>query len=362
MRLAPPLLVLCLLSLAAVAHAEADFTVHRGDLADEKAVFATVESPNVVPARGRIGGTVASLSVRQGDTVTPGQVIAVVGDEKLLLQINSLDAQIAGLQSQLAQAQTDLARAETLFRQGAGPKTTQDQARTAVEVATAALRARIAERAVTQQNLQEGQVLAPVAGRVLTVPLTQGTVVLNGDTIATVGEQPFLLRLRIAERHAAFLKLGDPIRLAADQLGARQGTGGRITLIYPQIDEGRVVADATVADLGSYFVGDRVLVWISAGTRQGFVVPSDFVETRFGLDYVRLRAPDGSVNDTPVQRGEPRPSPSMADGLEILSGVHSGDALVHPGQSADADPNQPAGTSPSQPAGTSPSRPAGTSL
>ena len=84
------------------------FTVQRSELADQKAVFATVESPNVVPARARIGGTVATLSVRQGDLVTPGQVIAVVGDEKLLLQINSLDAQIAGLQSQLAQAQTDL--------------------------------------------------------------------------------------------------------------------------------------------------------------------------------------------------------------------------------------------------------------
>ena len=346
MRLVPLLAVACLFGLAAGARAQPGFTVHSRELTDEKAVFATVESPNVVPARSRIGGTVSSLSVRQGDTVTPGQVIAVVADEKLLLQINSLDAQIAGLQSTLAQAQTDLARAETLFRQGAGPRTTLDQARTAVEVATAALRSRTAERAVAQQNLAEGQVLAPVAGRVLTVPLTKGTVVLNGDTIATIGEQPFLLRLRIPERHAVFLQQGDAIRLAADQLSARQGTGGRITLVYPQIEQGRVVADATVADLGSYFVGDRVLVWISAGTRQGFIVPADFVETRFGLDYVRLRAPDGGVTDTPVQRGEPRPSPALPNGLEILSGVHSGDALVRPDRSAAASPGRPAGTSP----------------
>ncbi len=110
-----------LASFATLAQAETTFTVSRDELADQKAVFATVESPNVVPARARIGGTVASLSVRQGDAVTQGQVIAVVGDDKLLLQINSLDAQIAGLQSQLAQAQTDLTRAETLFHQGVGP-------------------------------------------------------------------------------------------------------------------------------------------------------------------------------------------------------------------------------------------------
>ena len=313
-----------------VARAEATFTVRLGDLTDEKAVFATVESPNVVPARARIGGTVASLAVHQGDVVTPGQVIAVVGDEKLLLQINSLDAQIAGLQSQLAQAQTDLTRAETLFRQGVGPRTTMDQARTAVEVATSVLRARTAERAVTLQNLQEGQVLAPVAGRVLTVPLTKGTVVLNGDTIATIGEQPFMLRLRVPERHAVSLKIGDTIRLDPQQLGTEQGAAGTITLIYPLIEEGRVVADAKVTELGSYFVGDRVRIWINAGTRQGYVVPAGFVETRFGLDYVRLRRPDGHVIETPVQRGQERPLAGMADGLEILSGISSGDVLVHP--------------------------------
>ncbi len=313
-----------------VARAEATFTVRLGDLTDEKAVFATVESPNVVPARARIGGTVASLAVHQGDVVTPGQVIAVVGDEKLLLQINSLDAQIAGLQSQLAQARTDLTRAETLFRQGVGPRTTMDQARTAVEVATSVLRARTAERAVTLQNLQEGQVLAPVAGRVLTVPLTKGTVVLNGDTIATIGEQPFMLRLRVPERHAVSLKIGDTIRLDPQQLGTEQGAAGTITLIYPLIEEGRVVADAKVTELGSYFVGDRVRIWINAGTRQGYVVPAGFVETRFGLDYVRLRRPDGHVIETPVQRGQERPLAGMGDGLEILSGITSDDVLVHP--------------------------------
>jgi RND family efflux transporter MFP subunit len=322
--------LLLAIGIGEIARAETTFAVGLSELTDQKAVFATVESPNVVPARTRIGGTVASLSVHQGDVVTPGQVIAVIGDEKLLLQINSLDAQIAGLQSQLAQSQTDLTRAETLFRQGVGPRTTMDQARTAVDVATAVLRARTAERAVVLQNLQEGQVLAPVAGRVLTVPLTKGTVVLNGDTIATIGEQPFMLRLRVPERHAVSLKVGDPIRLDPTQLGAGPSAAGVITLIYPRIEEGRVVADAKVTELGDYFVGDRVRVWISAGTRPGYVVPGSLVATRFGLDYVRVRRSDGSVVETPVQRGQERPTSDMQDGVEILSGVHAGDVLVQP--------------------------------
>lgn len=315
---------------AATANAQPALTVHRMSITDQKSVFATVESPNVVPARTRIGGTIASLSVRQGDTVRQGQVIAVVADEKLLLQLRSLDAQIAGLNSTLDQARSDYARAETLFRQGAGPRTTMDQARTATEVAAAALRARTAERAVVLQNLEEGQVLAPVAGRVLTVPLTTGTVVMNGDSVATIGEQPFLLRLRIPERHAMFVKAGDPVRVAPGQLGVAQGVTGAITLVYPQIEEGRVVADAKVQGIGDYFAGDRVLVTIEAGTRPGFVIPAHYIETRFGLDYVLLRRPDGAVVEVPVQRGEPHPDPAMPDGIEVLSGLHDGDVLMPP--------------------------------
>ena len=326
------LLLIFLFAFAALSAAAAQtyFTVKLVDLPDEKAVFATVESPYVVPARARIGGTIASLSVHQGDAVKKDQVIAVVGDERLILQINSLNAQIAGLQSQLAQTQIELSRAQTLYRQGYGSKAAYDQANTAVDVATSALRSRTAERASAEQNMQQGQVLAPVAGRVLTVPLTQGTVVLNGDTIATIGEEPFRLRLRIPEQHALFLKAGDPIRLAAHQLGAEPGATGTITLVYPLVEDGRVVADAKVDGLGNYFVGDRVLVWINAGTRPGYVVPGDCVETHFGIDYVRLHQPGGGIVDVPVQRGEKRPTPTLPNGLEILSGVQDGDVLVHP--------------------------------
>ena len=310
--------------------AETTFRVQADTITDRKAVYATVESPYVVPARARIGGTVARLAVHQGDLVTPGQVVAVVADEKLLLQINSLDAEISGLQSTLAQAKVDLTRAETLARQGAGPRATMDQARTAVDVAASTLQARNAQRSVAQQMLDEGRVLAPVAGRVLTVPLTNGTVVMNGDTVATIGEQPYRLRLRIPERHAVSLKAGDPIQLDARQLGVESGGSGILTLIYPKIEEGRVVADAEVPGLGTYFVGDRVRVWIDAGTRPGFVVPENYVATRFGLDYVRLRRADGSTIEAPVQRGEETPLPSIPNGLELLSGVRAGDVLVQP--------------------------------
>ena len=135
-----------LASFARAALAQDSFVVAPKAVADEKAVFATVESANVVPARARIGGTLVELAVKEGDAVTQGQIIATIGDDKLALQMRSLDAQIAGLEAQFAQAQTDLTRAEDLFARGTVPKTRLDEARTAFNVATNALKARTAER------------------------------------------------------------------------------------------------------------------------------------------------------------------------------------------------------------------------
>lgn len=310
------------------AGAQQGFTVRVAPLADQKAVFATVESLDVVPARARIGGTAGRLAVKAGDRVEAGQVLAVVADQKLLLQLGALDAQLAGLRSSLEQARNDLTRAETLFRQGSGPRVTMDQARTAVEVATAAIQARLAERGVIDQQIAEGAVLAPVAGRVLAVPLTDGSVVMPGDVLAQIAGQEAVLRLRVPERHAAFLRVGDRVRLETE--GRVPGPGfGAVTRVYPRIEDGRLVADAALPGLEAFFVGERVTVWIGTGARPGIVVPAGLLRTRFGLDYALVRRGDRAV-ETPVQRGRPAPSPEMPDGVEILSGLSAGDVLVTP--------------------------------
>ena len=123
---AQPMRRLILSSLVAVAGlgaapASAEIlTVAPRSVADEKAVFATVESISVVPARGRIGGIIVQLNVREGDPVTSGQAIAAIGDEKLALQMKSLDAQIGALQAQSDQAQIDF----DANRRAGGPRHT----------------------------------------------------------------------------------------------------------------------------------------------------------------------------------------------------------------------------------------------
>ncbi len=307
-----------------LAQGDASFTVKSLTVQDEKAVFATVESMNVVAARARIAGTVADLAVDEGDRVSAGQVIGKIGDQKLTLQIEAMDSRINSLKAQKDKASADLVRAKSLFSSGTVPKSRLDDAQAAYNVAESALSAGISDRDVIRQQAGEGDILAPVPGRVLSVPVTKGTVIMPGEAIAMIAEENYVLRLSVPERHARHLKKGDSVRLD-------NGKTGKIVTVYPKIENGRVNADATVEGLGDYFVGERIRVWISGGERQAFIIPAPFITTRFGMDNVRVQdSSGGTTMDIPVQPGRPAPLEGMPDGVEILSGLKDGDVLVKP--------------------------------
>ncbi|HMN38365.1 MAG TPA: efflux RND transporter periplasmic adaptor subunit [Hyphomicrobium sp.] len=308
------------------------YEVHASEIDDLKSVYATVRSRDVVEARVRTGGTIVSLNVDKGDQVEAGKVLAVVVDPKIALRIKALDAQIVAAKSRTETAKAELERAEQLAARGVSAQARVDQAKTAFDVASNDLKAAQAERAVVETQVAEGEVLAPSSGRVLRVPVTVGSVTLLGEGIATIAANGYLLRVEVPERHARFMKKGDVIRVGGRELesAASDMTEGTITRVYPEITNGRVIADAEAPGLGSYFVGERVLTWISAGKRVAFVVPQRFVFRRYSLDYVRLADASGTPRDIVVQLGRSTTNPEGQAVVEILAGVADGDKLVQP--------------------------------
>jgi multidrug efflux system membrane fusion protein len=304
----------------------AEQAVARRQVDDRKAVIATVEPVRELRARARIGGTITRLSVREGDRVAAGDQVALVVDPKLVPQIQALESRLQAQSASLEQARLDYGRMQQLRASGTVSQAQLDQARTRLDMAERTLQALRSDREVVEQQSTEGAVLAPGAGRVLSVPVALGTVVLPGETIATLAADNYILRLQLPERHARFMKAGDTILVGTrglqqqDQETLRRG---RVTLVYPQIDQGRVVADAVVENLGDYFVGERTRVYVATGQRDALVVPADYVYRRFGVSYVRLK--DGT--EVVVQTGLP-----VDDGIEILAGVAEGDVLAEPGR------------------------------
>jgi len=197
------------LSIAAGVGDKPVWTVEIIDTVDLKAVYATIRSKDLVDARVRTPGTIASLSVAEGKHVEAGEVIAVVVDEKIALKLNALDAQIAALASAEQKARTDLERAQSLRKQNILPQATVDQLSSVFDTATNGLKSAKAERSVLETQIKEGEVKAPANGRVLRVPVTVGSVMLAGESIATLAANDYVVRLELPERLARFIKTGD---------------------------------------------------------------------------------------------------------------------------------------------------------
>jgi len=289
-----------------------------------KAVYGRVEARDTVPARARIGGVIVDLAVTEGELVKAGQKIATVQDDKIAFQIAALDAQLRALKAQMETAQSELTRGQALVDKGVVTAQRLDQLRTEVDVARNQLAATEAQRSVIVQQGAEGDVIAPGDGRVLAVPVTRGAVIMAGEVVATIGGGGVFLRLAVPERYAASLKQGAAIRINA---GGKE-SAGRLAKIYPQIDNGRVIADVEVDNLDTEFIDARVLVELPVAERSALLVPASAIQTRSGIDFVRVAASDAQA-ERAVVTGE-RTKRADGDYVEILTGLAAGYVVVTP--------------------------------
>ena len=315
------LLATSLLALSAPLWAE-PVTLVPTTVTEWKAVYGTVEAKDRIPARARIGGVLVELLVAEGDAVAAGQELARIVDDKLEFQLAALAAQTEAVAAQRTNAEADLHRGEDLLKNGVTTAQRVDGLRTQVDVLKGQIAALEAQSDVIAQQTKEGVVVAPVAGRVLDVPVTKGAVVMPGEPVAVVGGGGTFLRIAVPERHAAALEAGDRIVLSEADVD-REGTLARV---YPLIEGGRVVADVEIEGLPDTYVGARMLVRLPVGERDALLVSAAAVVTRSGLDFVGVQGAEG-----PALRSIVTGEVHAIDGIEmveVISGLAAGDVVV----------------------------------
>lgn len=294
-------------------------------VADMKPVAGEITTRDLGEATARTGGTLVSLNVREGDMVRAGQVIGVVRDARIGLETASYAALVRAAEAEAARAEADLERTRRLFDQGVYARARLEQVEAAARAARGQLEAVQAQRAASAEMRAQGAILAPGNGRVLRTDVPVGSVVMPGQSIATVTSGPLVVRVQLPEGQAGALRVGAQAELAPDgPAGSR--TTAAIAQVYPAVEAGQVVADIDAAGLDPSLIGRRIGVRLPVGERAAIVLPRALVSTRFGVDYVRL----ASGQDTPVQTA-PGPDP---DTLEILSGLRQGDRVVSPAPAA----------------------------
>lgn len=315
-------------SAPVAAHAD-QLVIQIATVPDYKTVSAILTSRDVGDARARIGGTLSRLLVREGDAVRRGQVVAIISDQRLALEAQAGAAGVVAAEAGAERARADQARFQVLFDRGFLSQARMDQVNAEARAAEAQLRVARSQGGALSEASAQGRVLAPADGRVTRASIPQGAVVMPGEVVVAIATGARVLRLELPEGQAQFIREGQDVRI----LGAGDGVEARtvrVRQVYPAIENGRVVADLDAQSLEGEFVGARVRVLISAGEREAIVIPARYIQTRYGVDYVRLARAQGALIDAPVQRGSAVPTEAMADGVEILSGLEPGDTIVPP--------------------------------
>ena len=273
-----------------------------------------------------VSGTVTTVQVAAGDTVTQGQVLATV--DTLELNANLLSAK-----ADLATAQATLANLRDAD---------DDSAAADAQIEAAAARVDVAQAAVTaaEESLADATLTAPAAGLVTSVGIEVGDRVgsssgggmigaaseTSSAAFTIVGTDSYEVELSVGDSQIALITVGAQVELTSDDLdGTVFGVVRSIGLMstatgaaaYP------VMVDVT-GDTSSLHDGIAVDAEIIYERRTDVLtVPSAAITTNAdGTTTVTKVAADGSTQVVVVTTGE-----TSGTSTEILDGLAEGDQV-----------------------------------
>jgi HlyD family secretion protein len=206
--------------------------VEKGRLERIVVATGTIEPIREVEVRPRIAGIIEKIHVDAGDAVTPGQPLVEIERELLASQAREAEAAVREARVELRFAKIDVDRSDELEKSGATSAQKRDAAQARYERAQAlAARASAAFDTLSTQ-LSYATVTSPLAGRVLDVPVEEGSAVspvtaVTGGTLLLSLAATDTLRLRglVDENEVARIALGQPARIRTEAFPNRTFVG-----------------------------------------------------------------------------------------------------------------------------------------
>jgi len=246
---APALLAVSALALSAC----------RGETGKGFLSSATVDADlwKVSPASA---GTLASVSVREGDEVRRGQILATVDSLPLVLKAAELDAALSELAAGVAAREAEhrvlaethkgiereTARLRALVKDGAAPSRSLDESETlratsaarlsASKAAIASTKARgavlRAQQATLRDQIARCRLVAPAGGTVLTRFRGEGEAAVPGRPVVEIGRTDTMwAEFFVPQTMLSSVRLGQPLRLRLDLEGGEKLVPARLSWI-----------------------------------------------------------------------------------------------------------------------------------
>lgn len=307
------------------------------DMTIKKRAIGLVESPAIVTVRSRIDSQILEQHVREGQFVKKDDLLFVLDDRDIRAQIARDEAVLAKDQALLQKAQADNARAKELAARNVGTQVSVDQTTADAKAAAAMVEADLAALSVDRLKLTYTRILAPMAGRIGTVPVAPGNLVNAGAAtgLTTITQiAPIRVAFYLPERELPMLRglmaQATQATVCATPANATPVTG-QLSFLDSSVDapSGTILIKATFANDDQHlWPGQYVDVELDAAVVANAVaIPSPAIQQGQNGPYVFVVADDGRAAIRQVDV-------AVIDGAQaaITKGVAVGEKVVVEGQ------------------------------
>jgi RND family efflux transporter MFP subunit len=322
-------------------------SVKRADMAEKITVVGNLIGEATVEAVPKVAGRVEAISVRLGDRVRRGQMLAKIEDRELQEQVRQAQASyevsaatIRQREADLRFAQTNLDRSRNLFDRQLIPRQTFDDAEARYQAAAAQLDLAKAQHQQSMARLDELKInlantviTSPVNGFVGKRTLDPGAwVTPNSALLSVVDISVVRMVANVIEKDLRRISAGQRASVAVDAFPGEEFSG-RVARVSPVLDPATRTAQIEVEINNANFrlkPGMYARVDFTVERRPNtLVVPANAlvdVEGRHGV----FRPSEGDVAKFhPIEVG------LTSDQLvEVASGLAEGDRIVTTGAAA----------------------------
>ena len=304
-------------------------TAHVVELTSGLPISGALKAVNSAIVKARVPGELQGLTVREGDRVEAGQVIARVESTEYADRVRQAQEQADAAKAQVEIAQRQVDNNAALVRQGFISKTAADNSLASLNTAQANHRAAQAGIDVLRKSLADTVLRAPISGQVSQRLAQPGERVAPEARIVEIVDLSRLeLEASISPADSVAVRVGQQALLRIE--GVAQPVAATVARINPSAQAGSrsVLIYLTVAAQPGLRQGLFAQGQLATETQRALAVPLNAVRTDKPLPYVQVVEGDRIAHRT-VQtgvRGEVDGElwvavQGVADGARVLRGA-----------------------------------------
>ena len=305
-------------------------SVKRESVARDVVATGTTEPVRDANLSPQMTGRIAAISVKEGDKVKAGAILAKLDSMEASLRVESTAANAASSQAQYELAKAEYERMAPLAAKGTVTQQQLDRLAGNRDALKAAADAAKVGQADAARNVTNTSVKAPFAGVISKVNAEVGevaTMVPVTVLMRLVDLSSVDVRLPVHERELSRIAIGNKVTAKFPSMG--QSAQGTVTFISPEIDpktrSAEVVTRIPNPD-GAFRAGMFTEISIAPkGSQESLVVPKTAVGGAGDKRYVFL------VNGDSVEQRPVKVSPIDAESVEVLEGLKANDEIVATG-------------------------------